>query len=101
MSGHSKWATIKHKKGALDAKRGKLFTKLIKEISVASRMGGGDPAEDGVRCYAPNGELIGKIHLPEGCANLCFAGPKRDYLFMTAAQSIYMVRVGIQGASPG
>jgi YebC/PmpR family DNA-binding regulatory protein len=43
MSGHSKWATIKHKKGALDAKRGKLFTKLIKEITVASRMGGGDP----------------------------------------------------------
>jgi YebC/PmpR family DNA-binding regulatory protein len=42
MSGHSKWATIKHKKGALDAKRGKLFTKLIKEISVASRLGGGD-----------------------------------------------------------
>jgi YebC/PmpR family DNA-binding regulatory protein len=43
MSGHSKWATIKRKKGALDAKRGKLFTKLIKEITVASRMGGGDP----------------------------------------------------------
>jgi YebC/PmpR family DNA-binding regulatory protein len=43
MSGHSKWATIKHKKGALDAKRGKLFTKLIKEINVAARMGGGDP----------------------------------------------------------
>lgn len=42
MSGHSKWATIKHKKGALDAKRGKIFTKLIKEISVAARMGGGD-----------------------------------------------------------
>jgi YebC/PmpR family DNA-binding regulatory protein len=42
MSGHSKWATIKHKKGALDAKRGKLFTKLIKEISVAARLGGGD-----------------------------------------------------------
>jgi YebC/PmpR family DNA-binding regulatory protein len=42
MSGHSKWATIKHKKGALDAKRGKLFTKLIKEITVASRIGGGD-----------------------------------------------------------
>ncbi|HEY8080417.1 MAG TPA: YebC/PmpR family DNA-binding transcriptional regulator [Labilithrix sp.] len=41
MSGHSKWATIKHKKGALDAKRGKLFTKLIKEITVAARMGGG------------------------------------------------------------
>src|SRR5215218_6754307 len=43
MSGHSKWHTIKHKKGALDAKRGKLFTKLIKELTVAARMGGGDP----------------------------------------------------------
>ena len=42
MSGHSKWHTIKHKKGALDAKRGKLFTKLIKEITVAARTGGGD-----------------------------------------------------------
>src|SRR3954470_24834405 len=42
MSGHSKWATIKHKKGATDAKRGKIFTKLIKEITVAARMGGGD-----------------------------------------------------------
>ena len=42
MSGHSKWATIKHKKGALDAKRGKVFTKLIKELTVAARMGGGD-----------------------------------------------------------
>lgn len=46
MSGHSKWATIKHKKGALDAKRGKLFTKLIKELTVAARMGGGDPANN-------------------------------------------------------
>ena len=44
MSGHSKWSTIKHKKGAADAKRGKVFTKLIKEITVAARMGGGgDP----------------------------------------------------------
>jgi YebC/PmpR family DNA-binding regulatory protein len=43
MSGHSKWHTIKHKKGALDAKRGKIFTKLIKEITVAARVGGGDP----------------------------------------------------------
>ncbi|HEY0546422.1 MAG TPA: YebC/PmpR family DNA-binding transcriptional regulator [Pyrinomonadaceae bacterium] len=42
MSGHSKWHTIKHKKGALDAKRGKVFTKLIKEITVAARTGGGD-----------------------------------------------------------
>jgi YebC/PmpR family DNA-binding regulatory protein len=43
MSGHSKWSTIRHKKGAADAKRGKIFTKLIKELTVAARMGGGDP----------------------------------------------------------
>jgi YebC/PmpR family DNA-binding regulatory protein len=43
MSGHSKWSTIKRKKGAIDAKRGKLFTKLIKEISIAAKEGGGDP----------------------------------------------------------
>ena len=43
MSGHSKWSTIKRKKGAADAKRGKIFTRLIKEITVAARMGGGDP----------------------------------------------------------
>lgn len=43
MSGHSKWANIKHRKGAVDAKRGKMFTKLIKEITVAARMGSGDP----------------------------------------------------------
>jgi YebC/PmpR family DNA-binding regulatory protein len=43
MSGHSKWSTIKRKKGAIDAKRGKVFTRLIKEITVAARQGGGDP----------------------------------------------------------
>lgn len=43
MSGHSKWATIKHKKGAADARRGKIFTKVIKEMTVAARIGGGDP----------------------------------------------------------
>jgi len=43
MSGHSKWHTIKHKKGAADAKRGKIFTRLIKELTVAARAGGGDP----------------------------------------------------------
>jgi YebC/PmpR family DNA-binding regulatory protein len=43
MSGHSKWSTIKHKKGKEDARRGKIFTKLIKEITIAARMGGGDP----------------------------------------------------------
>ncbi|MBO7640025.1 MAG: YebC/PmpR family DNA-binding transcriptional regulator, partial [Treponema sp.] len=43
MSGHSKWSTIKHAKGIADAKRGQLFTKFIKEISIAAKMGGGDP----------------------------------------------------------
>jgi YebC/PmpR family DNA-binding regulatory protein len=43
MSGHSKWHSIKHKKGALDAKRGKIFTRIIKELTVAARTGGGDP----------------------------------------------------------
>ena len=43
MSGHSKWSTIKHKKGATDARRGKIFSKLIKEITLAARLGGGDP----------------------------------------------------------
>lgn len=46
MSGHSKWSTIKHKKGATDARRGKVFTRLIKEITVAARMGGGDPSSN-------------------------------------------------------
>ena len=44
MSGHSKWSTIKHKKGIADARRGKIFTKLIREITVAARLGGGDPS---------------------------------------------------------
>src|SRR5690242_21755380 len=43
MSGHSKWATIKHKKAATDAKRGRIFTKVIREITIAARVGGGDP----------------------------------------------------------
>ena len=44
MSGHSKWHSIRHKKGAVDAKRGKIFSRLIKELTVAARMGGGDPS---------------------------------------------------------
>ncbi len=46
MSGHSKWASIKHKKGALDAKRGKIFTKIIREMSIAARLAGGDPSSN-------------------------------------------------------
>ena len=59
MSGHSKWATIKRKKGAADAKRGQVFTRLTREIVMAAREGGGDPdtnfrlrlAVDKARCY--------------------------------------------------
>jgi len=55
----------------------------------------------GVTVWNPSGKLIGRVRLPEGCANLCFAGPKRDHLFMAATQSIYLLRLNIQGASPG
>ena len=61
-------------------------------------MGWSDPAEDGVRCYAPNGDLIGKIHLPEACANLCFGGRKKDRLFMCASTSAYALYVNAMGA---
>jgi gluconolactonase len=55
----------------------------------------------GVTVWNPSGKLIGRVRLPEGCANLCFAGPKRDFLFMAATQSIYLLRLNIQGAAPG
>ncbi|MCW3476653.1 SMP-30/gluconolactonase/LRE family protein [Limobrevibacterium gyesilva] len=61
-------------------------------------MGWADPKEDGVRCYAPTGDLIGKIHLPETCANLCFGGKKRNRLFMAASTSVYAVYVDAAGA---
>ncbi len=52
---------------------------------------------NGVHIFAPDGTLIGKIHLPETCANLCFGGAKRDRLFMTASQSLYALYVGTEG----
>jgi gluconolactonase len=55
----------------------------------------------GVTVWNPAGKLLGRIRLPEGCANVCFGGPKRDHLFMTASQSLYMLKVNIQGAAPG
>jgi gluconolactonase len=61
-------------------------------------MGWADAREDGVRCYAPDGDLIGRIHLPETCANLCFGGKKRNRIFMAASTSIYAVYVDVQGA---
>lgn len=60
--------------------------------------GGGGAGFDGVHCFAPDGDLIGKIHLPEPCANLCFGGRKKNRLFMTAGQSLYAVYVEANGA---
>lgn len=63
-------------------------------------MGWAEAKEDGVRCYAPeDGALIGKIHLPETTANLCFGGKKRNRLFIAASTSVYAVYVGAVGAA--
>ena len=69
------------------------------EGNVWTSMGWADPGEDGVRCYAPNGDLIGKIHLPESCANLTFGGLLRNRLYMCASTSIYALYVNTQGAA--
>jgi gluconolactonase len=61
-------------------------------------MGNGPPSEDGVYCYTSSGALIGKIHLPETTANLCFGGKKRNRLFMCGSTSIYAVYVETVGA---
>ena len=63
--------------------------------------GMGSDELDGVMVISPRGKLIGRIALPERCANLCFGGPKRNRLFMAASQSIYAVYVNTQGAAPG
>jgi len=60
--------------------------------------GWGGEGYDGVRIFAPNGDLIGRILLPEPCSNVCFGGLKRNRLFMTAGQSLYAVYVETQGA---
>ncbi len=61
----------------------------------------GGPGEDGVAIFAPDGTLIGRILLPERCANVCFGGAKRNRLFMAASQSVYAVYVEAQGAIGG
>jgi gluconolactonase len=66
--------------------------------NVWSAAGWAGDAFNGVHVFAPDGTLIGKIHLPETCANLCFGGAKRNRLFMTASQSLYAVYVETQGA---
>lgn len=61
----------------------------------------GGEGQDGVAIFAPDGTLIGRILLPERCANLCFGGPKRNRLFMTASQSVYALYVEAQGVAGG
>jgi gluconolactonase len=60
--------------------------------------GGGGDGYDGVHVFAPDGVLIGQVVLPEHCANLCFGGPARNRLFMTASQSVYAVHLNVRGA---
>jgi gluconolactonase len=67
------------------------------EGNVWSAVAYGDPAEDGVRCYTPGGDVIAKLHLPEGVANLCFGGVRRNRLFIAGASSIYALFVGVSG----
>jgi gluconolactonase len=62
-------------------------------------IGWGDPKEDGVRCYGPEGALLGKIHLPETCANLAFGGLLRNRLYMCASTSVYACYVNTRGAA--
>lgn len=62
---------------------------------------GNNVGYSGVTVHSPAGKMIGRIRLPEVCANLAFGGPKRNRLFMTAGQSLYAVHVNTQGASPG
>ena len=61
----------------------------------------GGEGQDGVAVFAPEGKMIGRVLLPERCANLCFGGRKRNRLFMAASQSIYSVYVNTQGVAGG
>ena len=89
-------------------KNGRLFVNMAPGTSdgircdvdgnVWSAAGWGGAAFNGVHVFAPDGVLIGKIHLPETCANLCFGGVKKNRLFMAASQSLYAVYVGTEGA---
>jgi gluconolactonase len=61
-------------------------------------VGWGDPNEDGVRCYTAEGEMLGKIHIPETVANLCFGGQQRNRLYICGSTSLYAVYTSVQGA---
>jgi gluconolactonase len=89
-------------------KNGRMFTNMAPGSSdgircdvdgnVWSAAGWGGEGFNGVHVFAPDGALLGKIHLPETCANLCFGGEKKNRLYMAASQSLYAVYVGTEGA---
>ena len=66
--------------------------------NVWAAAGWGGAGYDGVHCYAPDGALIGKIHLPEPVSNLCFGGARKNRLFLTGGQSLYSIYVETTGA---
>jgi gluconolactonase len=95
--------------GAGKASNGKVFADMPKpsitdgvRCDTAGRVwcsvGWGDPNEDGVRCYTPDGDLLGKIHIPETVANLCFGGQQRNRLYICGSTSLYAVYTSAQGA---
>ena len=71
---------------------------LTSDGNVWASAGNGGAGFDGVHCYAPDGTLLGRIQLPEVCANLCFGGRKKNRLFITASRSLYSVYVEAIGA---
>ena len=73
--------------------------RVDRDGNVWAAVGWAGEGHDGAHCYAPGGDLLGRIHLPEGCANLCFGGYRKNRLFMTAGQSLYAIylnTVGVQ-----
>jgi gluconolactonase len=95
--------------GAGKLSNGKVFAEIPKpsitdgmRCDTAGRVwcsvGWGDPNEDGVRCYAPGGDLLGKIHIPETVANVCFGGQQRNRLYICGTTSVYALYTSVQGA---
>jgi gluconolactonase len=95
--------------GAGKLSNGKVFAEMPKpsitdgmrcdtEGRVWCSVGWGDPNEDGMRCYTADGDLLGKIHIPETVANLCFGGQQRNRLYICGSTSLYAVYTGVQGA---
>jgi gluconolactonase len=95
--------------GAGKVSNGKVFAEMPKpsitdgmrcdtEGRVWCSVGWGDPNEDGVHCYTADGDLLGKIHIPETVANLCFGGQQRNRLYICGSTSLYAVYTGVQGA---